>query len=189
MRSYREFRELQALGLSTTASDVVVPKAARHFQGDRAGVVTRSLAAAADVALVGVSMLVLYAMIWLLLLTIAPFHANPMPDLIWFVPLGIATLWGYWTISWGISGRTFGGHLMGVRVIDYRGEQMNWPTAAVRSIFCVGLPVGLLWVVVSGANRSVQDLVLRTSVIHDWVMDLPPQLGQVPVELPPFGLV
>jgi hypothetical protein len=29
-------------------------------------------------------------------------------------------------------------------------------------------PILLLWVAVSRQNRSVQDLVLRTSVVYDW---------------------
>ena len=171
MRSYQEFRELQEIGIPAGSHVMIIPKAARQFQGDRAGILTRSLAASCDVASTGVAMLVLYGVIWLLLLTIMPFRVVSMPELFWFFFLGIFALWGYWTISWAMSGRTVGGHLMGVRVVDRRGGHLNWPTAVGRSAFCVGLPVGLLWVVVSGANRSLQDVVLRTSVIHDWVMD------------------
>jgi hypothetical protein len=40
--------------------------------------------------------------------------------------------------------------------------------ALVRAAFCVIFPIGLLWVLFSGQNRSLQDLVLRTSVIYDW---------------------
>ena len=43
----------------------------------------------------------------------------------------------------------------------------------MRSAFCTVFPVGLLWVIPSGANRSVQDVVLRTSVIYDWVISIP----------------
>jgi hypothetical protein len=37
----------------------------------------------------------------------------------------------------------------------------------VRALLCVLFPVGLLWVLLSGENRSVQDVVLRTSVVYD----------------------
>jgi hypothetical protein len=30
------------------------------------------------------------------------------------------------------------------------------------------LPIGLYWAVLSPTNRSIQDAVLRTSVIYDW---------------------
>ena len=40
--------------------------------------------------------------------------------------------------------------------------------ALLRAAFCVAFPIGLFWCVVSRKNRSVQDVVLRTSVIHDW---------------------
>jgi hypothetical protein len=45
---------------------------------------------------------------------------------------------------------------------------MTWAGAALRSAFCVLFPIGLFWVAVSGANRSVQDVVLRSSVVYDW---------------------
>jgi uncharacterized RDD family membrane protein YckC len=62
---------------------------------------------------------------------------------------------------------------MGVRVVSRKGERIGWGGAAVRSAFCAVFPFGLLWVIVSGANRSVQDVVLRTSVIYDWVIGIP----------------
>jgi hypothetical protein len=37
----------------------------------------------------------------------------------------------------------------------------------VRAVLCTLVPVGLLWVLVSRDNRSVQDLLLRTSVLYD----------------------
>jgi hypothetical protein len=41
----------------------------------------------------------------------------------------------------------------------------------------VVFPIGLAWVVASGANRSVQDLVLRTNVTYDWVVGVPTLAG------------
>ena len=46
-------------------------------------------------------------------------------------------------------------------------------TSIVRALFCTVFPFGLLWAIVSGANRSVQDVVLRTNVIYDWVISIP----------------
>ena len=39
----------------------------------------------------------------------------------------------------------------------------------MRAALCVVFPIGLAWVVVSRQNRSLQDTVLRTSVVYDWV--------------------
>lgn len=38
-----------------------------------------------------------------------------------------------------------------------------------RQMTCVLFPAGLLWVLASRRNDSVQDLVVRTAVIYDWV--------------------
>jgi hypothetical protein len=34
-------------------------------------------------------------------------------------------------------------------------------------MLCTLFPIGLLWVLVSRGNRSVQDLMLRTSVVYE----------------------
>jgi len=74
----------------------------------------------------------------------------------------------YFTASWATVGRTYGDHLLGLRVLNFRGERLRWTGAFVRAVFCVVLPIGLYWVLVSTTNRSLQDTVLRTSVLYDW---------------------
>ena len=74
----------------------------------------------------------------------------------------------YFTAAWATTGRTYGDHLLGLRVVNFRGDGMRWAGAAVRAAFCVALPVGLYWAVLSRSNRSLQDTVLRTSVLYDW---------------------
>jgi uncharacterized RDD family membrane protein YckC len=81
--------------------------------------------------------------------------------------------WAYWTIGWATSGRTIGNLIMGLRVVNFQGRHPRWIGAALRSAFCTVFPFGLLWVIPSGANRSVQDVVLRTSVVYDWVISIP----------------
>jgi hypothetical protein len=34
-------------------------------------------------------------------------------------------------------------------------------------------PIGVLWVAVNRENRSVQDIVLRTSVVYEWTSHAP----------------
>ena len=50
----------------------------------------------------------------------------------------------------------------------FQGARLHPLGALARAAFYVIFPIGLLWVLVSGQNRSLQDLVLRTSVIYDW---------------------
>jgi uncharacterized RDD family membrane protein YckC len=75
----------------------------------------------------------------------------------------------YFTASWATTGRTVGNHVLGLRVVNFRGARMRWVGAALRAGFCVLFPIGLFWTAVSRQNRSTQDVVLRTSVIYDWV--------------------
>jgi len=60
-----------------------------------------------------------------------------------------------------------------VRVVNYKGAKLRWVGAFVRALFCTIFPVGLFWVIVSSSNRSVQDVVMRTNVIYDWVIGIP----------------
>ena len=74
------------------------------------------------------------------------------------------------------TGRTYGNHVMGLRVVNREGRRLHPLVAFVRATLYSILPIGLLWVLVSGQNRSLQDLLVRTSVIYDWdVRPLPPQ--------------
>ena len=71
-------------------------------------------------------------------------------------------------MGWALDGRTYGCHVLGLRVVSYRGSRMRPLGALLRAVFCVFFPIGLLWCAASRANRSVQDVVLRTSVVYDW---------------------
>jgi uncharacterized RDD family membrane protein YckC len=62
---------------------------------------------------------------------------------------------------------------MGLRVVNLHGVLLRVPLAFLRAVFCVVFPVGLFWVAFSRENRSLQDVVLRTSVIHDWLIRVP----------------
>jgi uncharacterized RDD family membrane protein YckC len=57
---------------------------------------------------------------------------------------------------------------MGLRVVDRRGRKPAVLVALLRAGFCVLVPVGLLWCAVSRSRSSLQDIVLRTSVVYDW---------------------
>jgi uncharacterized RDD family membrane protein YckC len=146
-----------------------VPAAAREFQGQRAGIVSRVLANTVDF-LVLVGVLLGGYLAW----SATRFLIDPakftFPQLrpAWVLLIAGCLLALYFWICWATTGRTFGNKLMGLRVVSFRGRLMRWSGALFRAIFCVVFPIGLFWALVSRQNRSVQDVVLRTSVIYDW---------------------
>ena len=146
-----------------------VPREARPYQGRRAGLVTRLVAAVIDAVVVGLVLLAGYLGLAGLLFLARPRDFS-FPDLRPIVSLttGFIVAVGYLTISWRISGRSYGSLVMGLRVVGRRGQGLRLGGALLRAVFCTAFPIGLLWVAVSPENRSVQDLLLRTSVLYDW---------------------
>ncbi len=146
-----------------------VPREARPYQGQRAGLVTRMVAAVIDGVVVGLVLLVGYAAFAVLLFMVDPRNFTfPEVQLLFSLTAAFLVLVVYLTIAWWISGRSYGCLVMGLRVVGYRGENLRLFGALVRALFCAVFPIGLLWVAASRQNRSVQDTFLRTSVIYDW---------------------
>ncbi|HET9566398.1 MAG TPA: RDD family protein [Mycobacterium sp.] len=146
-----------------------IPREARPFQGHRAGLVTRTAAVVIDLGIVVIALGVLYLGVFALLFLLDPrnFTApSPSPWLVYAA--GCLLLIVYLTVSWMGSGRTYGNHVMGLRVVNRKGHRLHLLVSLVRAVLYVIFPIGLLWVMVSGHNRSLQDLVVRTSVIYDW---------------------
>ncbi len=142
---------------------------ARAIQGMRAGVVTRVAAGGVDYALVvGVALGSYVAWAVLLFLLDPRDYSFPSWPLYYFLVIGFSTLVLYLWVGFATNGRTIGARLMGVRVVGRRGRRMHWGPALLRAGFCAVFPVGLFWCAISRENRSIQDIVLRTSVIHDW---------------------
>jgi uncharacterized RDD family membrane protein YckC len=146
-----------------------VPYEARPFQGRRAGLVTRAVAAVIDLAIVLIALGVGYAGICAFLFVLNPrTFTAPTPSVTSVTAVGYLLFALYLAVSWSGNGRTYGNHVMGLRVVNRQGRRLRPLLAFVRAVLCVIFPIGLLWVVVSGQNRSLQDLVVRTSVIYDW---------------------
>ena len=146
-----------------------VPREGRPYQGQRAGLVTRLIANTVDALSVSVALLAAYAGFNALLFLISPRNFEfATASLLLSVTTALLALIIYMTAAWSITGRTYGDHVMGLRVVGRRGDRVWPPTALVRAALCVGFPIGLLWCGVSASRRSVQDLVVRTSVIYDW---------------------
>jgi uncharacterized RDD family membrane protein YckC len=146
-----------------------VPREARPYQGHRAGVVSRCLAATVDL-LVVVGALIGAYLGWaavILLLSPRSFQFPDAPRWLVFVA-GFVVSVVYVTLAWTTTGRTYGNHLMGLRVVSFRGSRLRLPVAFLRALAYGVFPIGLLWAGVSRNNRSLPDVVLRTSVIYDW---------------------
>jgi uncharacterized RDD family membrane protein YckC len=165
------------------ADELAVPHEAREIQGDRAGFVTRALANAIDVL---VSLVIVE--LGYIALVVAAVLVNPTrpevpstPFLVYMVALGVV-LWVSFVIAWATTGRTIGAQVMGIRVVNFRGRRLRPLGAALRATFCVFFLPGLLWVIVSGGNRSLQDTVLRTQVVYDWTKrpEAPPRQEVTP---------
>ncbi|MET0764494.1 MAG: RDD family protein [Blastococcus sp.] len=133
-----------------------------------AGVVTRSLAAGVDVVAVALLTVALdlaaagVRFVW------SPVDFQwPQPAVLTagVVLLAVAVL--YLTIGWAMTGRTYGGRLLGLRVLSNRGALLGWTRSFLRAVTSVLWPVGLLWSGISRTRSSLQDLVFRTVVVYD----------------------
>ena len=146
-----------------------IPPQARPFQGLRAGVVSRTVAGGIDYTLVIVTTLGSYVAVAVLLFLINPKNYQlPTWSFAEFLLIGFGLFVSYLTIAFATGGRTLGAAVMGLRVVGRKGRRLRWTTSFLRACFCAVFPIGLFWSAVSRQNRSVQDMVLRTSVIHDW---------------------
>ena len=173
MTSFSEYKHRVDAGMPGLEADTSVPKDARAYQGHRAGFVTRLLASIID--LLGVIFVVFCLNMGAAFIRMLVEHVQgiEIPRLGWSVAIGTLLLWLTWTYAWCTTGRSLGMHLMGLRIVGYSGQRVRFPVAALRSLFCIVFPLGLLWTIISPANRSLQDVVLRTNVVYDWVAGLP----------------
>jgi uncharacterized RDD family membrane protein YckC len=145
-----------------------VPAEARPYQGHRAGVVTRLAANAVDLGVVIVLVVATYLVIAGIDFLIDPrsFHWPSLP--LWGVSVIVLVVVPYLALSWCTTGRTFGDALFGLQVLNFRDRRMTAAGAFLRALLCMIFPIGVLWVAVNRHNRSVQDIILRTSVVYEW---------------------
>jgi uncharacterized RDD family membrane protein YckC len=146
-----------------------IPREARAYQGHRAGVITRVASAVLDGIVVAAFLLACYLGVngFRFLLNPRSFSFSPISLAVALV-LGFVVATLYLAAGWAINGQTYGSHVMGLRVVNYKGRRLRPVTSLLRAAFCVFFPIGLAWCAGSRANRSLQDVVLRTSVVYDW---------------------
>jgi uncharacterized RDD family membrane protein YckC len=147
---------------------------ARALQGSRAGFVSRVLAAALDVAVVLLAETAILAFVALIrwVITAGDFEIG-QPRGVAAPVLTSALAVIYFGYLWTTTGRTLGEQILGLRTVTEHGSRVPWLRAYVRACLTVAFPVGLLWIVISRKNASVQDLLCRTAVIYDWVYRAP----------------
>lgn len=146
-----------------------VPREARPYQGATAGVVTRSVANTIDALVVGVMVGGCY-----LGLVSVTFLLDPRnftwPDGHWLAGLTFTLFLSviYLWLSWWLLGRSYGKHVMGIRVAGRRGRKLGPVRALARAAFCVFFPIGFFWCLISPRRHSVQDIAVYSAVTYDW---------------------
>lgn len=147
----------------------VLPDEAAQRQGAPAGVVSRTLAMAIDAAYAGALVGIGFGL-WAGVRLLRNARSFSWPELspaaLVTTALVVAVL--VLTASWTTTGRSPGARVMGLRVLAAGGVPPRLVPAFVRAVACVAFPLGLFWSAISRRNASVQDLVLRTSVVYDW---------------------
>jgi uncharacterized RDD family membrane protein YckC len=146
-----------------------IPREARPYQGQPAGVVTRVAAAAIDAGVVAAVLLLSYCGLAVFVFLLDP-RSFTFPDssLLRSLTSALIVLVVYLTAAWWLSGRTYGDLVLGLRVLNHNGRRLRLPGAPLRAAFCAFVPIGLLWCAVSREKRSLQDVFLRTRVVYDW---------------------
>ncbi|HSP38135.1 MAG TPA: RDD family protein [Frankiaceae bacterium] len=164
-----------ATGTAPAGSDpggiapLLIPPDLRPYQGRPAGVVSRTLACAIDLGIVCLALVAIYLGGQGLRFLASPsgFHFRSAPRGLALVVAAVLMV-GYLAGSWAIGGRTYGDHVLALRVV-YRTDARIHPVRALaRALVCVGFPLGLFWSGLSPTRRSVADILLRTSVRYDW---------------------
>ena len=173
MTTFKEYQEMTN-GDGVDPASFALPRAARTFQGKRAGFASRLLAGIIDVGLV-FAFVVFVQLIWGIasLLVVGNDLSIDWWDSVPHFVVGGCLFVLYATGSWRTTGRTFGDQILGLRVVTNDGQLLRTWSAFLRAGFIVLFPVGFFWILLSGSNRSVQDIIMQTSVIYDWQVRVP----------------
>lgn len=141
----------------------------RPVQGAPAGLATRAAADVVDFAVLTGILAAAYLGYTAFRFLLRPrTFTFPAPSLTLVIACATALAWVYFTFCWSASGRTYGALVLGLRVVGRNGGHPHLAVATARALLCVAFPLGLVWCVVDQHRRSLQDLIVRTSVIYDW---------------------
>jgi uncharacterized RDD family membrane protein YckC len=137
---------------------------------DYAGLVTRAVAFAIDVALVDLAAAIVAIVVGL------GISAFDLPDAVTTVAVvvgGVAFfVWfvAYFAFFWSTTGQTPGARVMGIRVVCEGGGAVRVGSAVVRlaGMMLAALPffLGFLMILVERRRRGLQDVIARTLVVY-----------------------
>jgi uncharacterized RDD family membrane protein YckC len=150
------------------------PASAAEQQGQRAGVVSRTIVMAIDIVYVAAIAAVIYAGYAGVRFLRKPVRFTwPKTTFPVFMIVAMIVAVLALTIAWSSLGRTMGMRIMGLRIQTNEGGRVHIGRSFMRALTCVMFPLGLFWSAVSKRNASVHDLVFRTTVIYDWESRVP----------------
>jgi uncharacterized RDD family membrane protein YckC len=141
---------------------------ARAVQGTVAGFASRTLANVIDALATLAVVLSIYLLIGVVRFLLTRHFHFPAPSRV----VNAEVFWGVavtmMTVGWATTGKTLGKGLVGLRVtrID-RAPVRPWQALARAALYVLFLP-GFLLVLFSRRGQSVQDHVVRTTVLYDW---------------------
>ena len=166
---------MSGAGVGQRPTGLLPPQAERR-QGARAGVVSRTFVMVIDAITVAVVVVAVQAARAALRFMIHP-RRFTWPSVSYPVLIGLAGVLAvlYLTAGWATTGRSVGKRVAGLRIVDRHGGTPSVPVAFIRAVTCVVFPFGLFWCAVSRWDRSLQDVIFRTSVIYDWRSRFPPE--------------
>jgi uncharacterized RDD family membrane protein YckC len=142
----------------------------RSLRGGRAGFVTRMSAAIIDGLLVIAVWIAINGTIAVARFMISPRKGVRLPHLpSWATLLCVGLLAvAMLAFMWATTGRSVGDQVLGLRVVRANGGKVGWVRSLVRALCYVVFPVGLVMAVFDQRNRSLQDVIVGTSVLYDW---------------------
>jgi uncharacterized RDD family membrane protein YckC len=154
----------------TVLEPEILPATPRPAQPRYAGLATRVLAFAADVAVINV---VGWFVAGIIALALSVFN---LPQEVKTVLVTIGSLiglvwaWGYFTFFWSTTGQTPGNRLLAIRVLDARTLSPPSPHRAGRrvlALFVAAIPfcLGFFWILLDDRRRGWHDKLARTIVV------------------------
>ena len=142
----------------------------REVQGQPAGIVSRGFAAVIDLGVtLGATLLAHLGYSAIAFVTRPRTFQWPNPGTLALGAVWWATLVIYLTFTWSASGRSLGDQVMGLRVVVVGEGRLRGGRALLRALICAVFPIGLLWCAVDRRRRALQDLIMRTRVVYDWI--------------------
>lgn len=78
----------------------------------------------------------------------------------------------YFIFFWTFMGKTVGGIIVGLRLVDRNGKKPSFWRCAFRFLVEFGIPgmlvLGSIWIFINPRRRSIFDLISKTFVVYDW---------------------